>query len=48
MDVPTPNILLSSFLNLELGTQVAAHVQEVGFNQSKQAISSEIVVLHHI
>jgi hypothetical protein len=33
MDAPTPNILLFFFLkNLELGTQVTAHVQEVGFN----------------
>jgi len=49
MDALTPNILPSSFSNWELGTLVVAtHVQEVGFNQSKQAINSGIIVLHHI
>jgi hypothetical protein len=49
MDAPIPNILSFFFLNLELGTSlIVVHVQEVGVNWPKQAINSEIIVLHHI
>ncbi len=45
MDVPTPNILSFFFSNWKLGTLIiVVHAWEVGFNRSKRAINSGIII----